>query len=137
MKYQKLLAGMMVITVMMMTGCSTFNPVQLRQHQLELERNYTYYLLDPPLYEGDVVQYKCKDGSQDTVTIQKVTPQSLITSTDQVIPLADLTSLEKKDISKGKTAAAVGAGVGVTAVAIAAIFAATLSAGLAAMIVNG
>ncbi|EAW2113231.1 hypothetical protein EZL79_06050 [Salmonella enterica subsp. enterica] len=135
MKYQKLLAGMMVITVMIMTGCSTFNPVQLRQHQLE--RNYTYYLLDPPLYEGDVVQYKCKDGSQDTVTIQKVTPQSLITSTDQVIPLADLTSLEKKDISKGKTAAAVGAGVGVTAVAIAAIFAATLSAGLAAMIVNG
>ncbi|HEA0309450.1 TPA: hypothetical protein RU564_004381 [Salmonella enterica] len=70
------------------------------------------------------------------MTIQKVTPQSLITSTDQVIPLADLTSLEKKDISKGKTAAAVGAGVGVTAVAIAAIFAATLSAGLAAMIVN-
>ncbi|EAO9510224.1 hypothetical protein AIQ85_15470 [Salmonella enterica] len=135
MKYQKLSAGMMVITVMMMTGCSTFNPVQLRQHQLE--RNYTYYLLDPPLYEGDVVQYKCKDGSQDTVTIQKVTPQSLITSTDQVIPLADLTSLEKKDISKGKTAAAVGAGAGVTAVAIAAIFAATLSAGLAAMIVNG
>ncbi|EAA8389187.1 hypothetical protein AH448_10890 [Salmonella enterica subsp. diarizonae] len=134
MKYQKILAGMMVATVMMMTGCSTYNPVQLRQHQLE--RNYIYYLLDPPLYEGDVVQYKCKDGSQDTVTIQKVTPQSLITSTDQVIPLADLTSLEKKDISKGKTAAAVGAGVGVTAVAIAAIFAATLSAGLAAMIVN-
>lgn len=134
MKYQKTMAGMMVITVMMMTGCSTYNPVQLRQHQLA--RNYTYYLLDPPLYEGDVVQYKCKDGSQDTVTIQKVTPHSLITSTDQVIPLADLTALEKKDISKGKTAAAVGAGVGVTAVAIAAIFAATLSAGLAAMIVN-
>lgn len=45
MKYQKILAGMMVITVMM-TGCSTYNPIQLRQHQLE--RNYTYYLLDPP-----------------------------------------------------------------------------------------
>ncbi|ECJ3938079.1 hypothetical protein YT28_14070 [Salmonella enterica subsp. salamae] len=133
MKYQKTLAGMMVITVMM-TGCSTYNPIQLRQHQLE--RNYTYYLLEPPLYEGDVVQYKCKDGSQDMVTIQKVTPQTLITSTDQVIPLADLTSLEKKDISKGETAAAVGAGVGVTAVVIATIFAATLSAGLAAMIVN-
>lgn len=99
MKYQKTLAGMMVITVMM-TGCSTYNPIQLRQHQLE--RNYTYYLLDPPLYEGDVVQYKCKDGSQDTVTIQKVTPQTLITSTDQVIPLADLTSLEKKISQKGK-----------------------------------
>lgn len=42
MKYQKILAGMMVATVMMMTGCSTYNPVQLRQHQLE--RNYTYYL---------------------------------------------------------------------------------------------
>lgn len=92
----------------------------------------TYYLLDPPLYEGDVVQYKRKDSSQDTVTIQKVTPQSLITSTDQVTPLVDLTSLEKKDISKGETAAAVGAGVGVTALVIAA----TLSAGLAAMIVN-
>lgn len=71
------------------------------------------------------------------MTIQKVTPQSLITSTGQVIPLSDLTSLDRKDISKGKTAAAVGAGVGVTALAIAAIFAATLSAGLAAMMVHG
>ncbi|EJB3562071.1 hypothetical protein MT158_003831 [Salmonella bongori] len=71
------------------------------------------------------------------MTIQKVTPQSLITSTGQVIPLSDLTSLERKDISKGKTAAAVGAGVGVTALVIAAIFAATLSAGLAAMMVHG
>ncbi|AXC86555.1 hypothetical protein DO628_20275 [Salmonella enterica subsp. salamae] len=66
------------------------------------------------------------------MTIQKVTPQSLINSTAQVTPLVELTSLEKKDISKGENAAAVGAGVGVTALVIAA----TLSAGLAAMIVN-
>ncbi|ENV4421504.1 hypothetical protein [Salmonella enterica] len=36
------------------------------------------------------------------MTIQKVTPQSLINSTAQVTPLVELTSLEKKDISKGK-----------------------------------
>ncbi|HCM1976988.1 TPA: hypothetical protein N3A47_002392 [Salmonella enterica subsp. houtenae serovar 47:z36:-] len=52
-----------------------------------------------------------------------------------MIPQVELISLEKKDISKGKTAA-VGAGVGVIAVVIAAIVAATLSAGVAAMIVN-
>ncbi|EAA3837631.1 hypothetical protein CTQ56_003296 [Salmonella enterica subsp. houtenae] len=68
--------------------------------------------------------------------MQKVTPQSLITSIVQVIPQVELISLEKKDISKGKTAAAVGADVGVIAVVIAAIVAATLSAGVAAMIVN-
>ncbi|EKS5419579.1 hypothetical protein ACR218_004461 [Salmonella enterica] len=55
---------------------------------------------------------KCKDSRQDTATIQKVTPQSLITSIVQVIPQVELISLEKKDISKGKTAA-VGADVGV------------------------
>lgn len=76
------------------------------------------------------------DSRQDTATIQKVTPQSLITSIVQVIPQVELISLEKKDISKGKTAAAVGADVGVIAVVIAAIVAATLSAGVAAMIVN-
>ncbi|QPN37172.1 hypothetical protein I5080_15050 [Salmonella enterica] len=66
------------------------------------------------------------------MTIQKVTPQSLINSTAQVTPLVELTSLEKKRYLKGENAAAVGAGVGVTALVIAA----TLSAGLAAMIVN-
>lgn len=43
-------------------------------------------------------------------------------------------SLERKDFSKGKTAAAVGAGVGATAVVLITVFAVTLGAGFAAII---
>ncbi|MBS9200139.1 hypothetical protein KER63_25265 [Escherichia coli] len=131
MKTKKALAGIM-LSVMLMSGCSTYEAVQVRPKKFE--NNYSYYLLSPPLYEGDVVQYKLKDGSRDTVTVQKTTPRALLTSTGQVVPFDNIVSLDKKDISEGKTAAAIGAGVGATAVVVVAVFAVALGAGFASII---
>ncbi|EEX4923870.1 hypothetical protein D0720_003961 [Escherichia albertii] len=135
MKLKKSLAGIIMLSTMLMSGCSTYDAVQVKPKKLD--SNYSYYLLNPPLYEGDIVQYKLKDGSRNTVTVQKTTPQSLLTSTGQVVPFDDMVSLDKKDISKGKTAAAVGAGAGATAIVMIAVFAVTLGAGFAAILAGG
>ncbi|HBA7544044.1 TPA: hypothetical protein J1Y36_002895 [Escherichia coli] len=135
MKLKKSLAGIIMLSTMLMSGCSTYDAVQVKSKKLD--SNYSYYLLNPPLYEGDIVQYKLKDGSRNTVTVQKTTPQSLLTSTGQVVPFDDMVSLDKKDISKGKTAAAVGAGAGATAIVMIAVFAVTLGAGFAAILAGG
>ncbi len=132
MKNMNWIAGVLVASTIIMTGCTSYDPVQLRQQHLN--NSYTYYQLDPPLYAGDVVQYKLKNGSQDTITVQGTKPQGLITSSGQLIPYKDMVLLERKDISKGKTAAAVGAGAVATAVVLVAIFAITLGAGFAAVI---
>lgn len=131
MEYQKFLMAMIIIASIVLSGCSANEPVKLRQEQLE--RNYIYYSISPPLYKGDVIQYKYKDGSQNTATIQKVTPQSLVTSNGQIISLADVISLEKKIFSKGRTSAAIGVGIGVTTVVIVAA-ASTAFAAMAASI---
>lgn len=83
-----------MLSTMLMSGCSTYDTVQVKPKKLD--SNYSYYLLNPPLYEGDIVQYKLKDGSRNTVTVQKTTPQSLLTSTGQVVPFDDMVSLDKK-----------------------------------------
>ncbi|WP_411177268.1 hypothetical protein ACHQI7_27200 (plasmid) [Klebsiella oxytoca] len=135
MKSKKILAGVIMFSTILMSSCSTYDSVQVKPKKLE--NNYSYYLLYPPLYEGDVVQYKLKDGSRDTVTVQTTTPQALLTSTGQVVPFGDIVSLDKKDISKGKTAAAIGVGAGATAVVIVAVFAVALGAGFAAIVSGG
>lgn len=135
MKSKKILAGVVMISAIAVSGCSSYDSVQVKPKKLE--NNYSYYLLNPPLYEGDVVQYKLKNGSHDTVTVQKTTPQGMLTSTGQVVAFDNMVSLDKKDISKGKTVAAVGAGVGVTAIVIVAVFAVALGAGFAAIATGG
>lgn len=132
MKKSSWFAGLLVVSNIIMTGCTSYDPILL--HQQQLNNSYTFYKLEPPLYKGDVVQYKLKDGSNDAITIQRTTPQGLVTNTGQFIPYKDIVSLERKDISKGKTAAAVGAGAGATAVVLVAIFAITLGAGFAAIL---
>lgn len=132
MKNPHWLSGLLIATTIVMSGCSSYDPVQLRQQQLS--NNYTYYRLDPPLYNGDVIQYKLKDGSRDTVTVQSTTLRGIITSTGQELPYKDMISLERKDISKGKTAAAVGAGATATVVVLVAVFAVAVGAGFAAII---
>lgn len=123
-----------MLSTMLMSGCSTYDAVQVKPKKLD--SNYSYYLLNPPLYEGDIVQYKLKDGSRNTVTVQKTTPQSLLTSTGQVVPFDDMVSLDKRYIER-KTAAAVGAGAGATAIVMIAVFAVTLGAGFAAILAGG
>lgn len=119
----------MSITV---TGCTSYDSVQLRKEQVN--NSYTYYQVSPPLYSGDVVKYRLKNGNQNTITVQRTTAQGIITNTGDTLLFNDIVSLERKDISKGKTAAAVGAGVGATAVVVIAVFAVAIGAGFAAVL---
>lgn len=119
----------MSITV---TGCTSYDSVQLRKEQVN--NSYTYYQVSPPLYSGDVVKYRLKNGNQNTITVQRTTARGIITNTGDTLLFNDIVSLERKDISKGKTAAAVGAGVGATAVVVIAVFAVAIGAGFAAVL---
>jgi len=115
-----------------LTGCTSYDSVQFRQKQLG--NNYTYYQVLPPLYSGDVVKYRLKNGNQNTITVQRTTAQGIIANTGNIVMFNDIVSLERKDISKGKTAAAVGAGVGAAAVVVIAVFAVALGAGFVAIL---
>lgn len=128
-----------IIAALTLSGCSSYNALQLSKQQLPEVSNptstpYTYYKIDPPLYNGDVVQYELQNGSSGTMTVKKTTPQTLISDKGLVINLSDLASLKRKDISKGKTAAAVGTGVATTVVVAAVVFTAAVGAGFAAML---
>lgn len=118
MKKTKWLAWLLIFPAIATTGCTSYNPVQLRQQQLK--NNYSYYKPSPPLYAGDVVQLRIKNGSHDTITVQSITPQGLVTSTGKTIFYKEITCLKRKDISKIKTAAAVG--VATTAVVIVTLY---------------
>lgn len=130
MKHINWFTMLLIVFSMTITGCSTYNPIKLRQQQIY--NSHLYYKLDPPLYAGDVVQYRLNNGSKHSSTVKKTTPQGIVTSSDELIPYKDITSLERKDFSKGKTAAAIGAGAGVTVIVIAVVFVAAASAGVAA-----
>ncbi|SRR5471030_533428 len=136
MKYKSVIP-VIIISMLTMTGCSSYNSLKLSKQELEknsLSSPYTYYKIDPPLYNGDVVQYSLRSGDSATITIKKTTPQTLVSDEGQVINLGDIASLKRKEISKGKTAAAVGTGVVTTAVVVAVVFTVAVGAGFAAML---
>ncbi|WRH15221.1 hypothetical protein GC087_06045 [Pantoea sp. JZ2] len=135
MKSKNLIVRMLIASTLTLGGCTSYDSVQLDKHQLN--DDYTFYKLSPPLYEGDVVRYKLTDGVSNTITVKKATPQSIISSTEQTIPFKDMAVLERKEISKGKTAAAAAAGIGGTAVVVGAILLIGLGAGFAAVLSGG
>lgn len=138
MKHTSILPAM-IIAALTLSGCTSYNSLQLSKQQLpavstQTSTPYTYYKIDPPLYNGDVVQYVLQSGEKGTITVKKTTPQTLISDDGRVINLSDLASLKRKDISKGKTAAAVGTGVATTVVVATLVFTAVIGAGFAGML---
>ncbi|PKE28480.1 hypothetical protein CWS43_20830 [Rahnella sp. AA] len=132
-----LLLSSVIITAMTLSGCSSYNSLELSQQQVHsssTSADYTYYKIEPPLYDGDVVQYSLRDGSRGTLTIKRTTPQTLMGDDGHVINLSELVSLKRKEISKGKTAAAVGTGAAATVVVVAAVVGLAFGAGMIAML---
>jgi hypothetical protein len=116
MKPSKRIQVTFILLSFTLTGCTAYNPVQLRQQQLN--DHYTYFRTDPPLYEGDVIQYKLKDGRQNIRIVQRTTPHGIITNTSQFIDFKDMTALERREISKVKTATAMVTGTMLVPVAV-------------------
>lgn len=133
------LSIVIVIVSLTSSGCTSYNSLYLSKQQFpevssSIPTSNIYYKIDPPLYNGDIVQYELQNGSSGTMMVKNVTPQTLISDKGFVINLSDLTSLKRKDISKGKTAAAVSAGVATTVVVAAVVFTAAIGVGFAAML---
>ncbi|EFH5761828.1 hypothetical protein [Escherichia coli] len=104
-----------LILSLVLCGCQSYQGVNIQQKNLERS---TYYLTEPPIYAGDLIKYKLKSGSEGEMTVSNVTPQYINGINNQSIPMGEIISLEKKELSKTKTGAAVAGGVTATVVII-------------------
>ncbi|WP_059276266.1 hypothetical protein [Escherichia albertii] len=104
-----------LILSLVLCGCHSYQGVNIKQKNLERS---TYYLTEPQIYSGDLIKYKLKSGDEGEMTVSKVTPQYINGINNQSIPMGEIISLEKKELSKTKTGAAVAGGVTATVVII-------------------
>ncbi|EFO1265835.1 hypothetical protein OM252_19700 [Escherichia albertii] len=104
-----------LILSLVLCGCHSYQGVNIKQKNLERS---TYYLTEPQIYSGDLIKYKLKSGDEGEMTVSKVTPQYISGINNQSIPMGEIISLEKKELSKTKTGAAVAGGVTATVVII-------------------
>ncbi|ASM19833.1 hypothetical protein BVG90_12480 [Serratia marcescens] len=110
-----------------LAGCTTYHDVALQQKEAGL--NSPYYLLQPPVYVGDQLKYGLKDGSGGEL---KVEPKDIVADSGKIIPLAELSFLQRKDLSTGKTAALVGGGAVATTAIVFVAGITIMAAGIAA-----
>lgn len=130
MKLKKSVTSVMLLAALTLSGCSSYNSVRLDPQKIGSE--YTYYKMEPPLYVGDNVKYKLKDGSEGELTVAKIAPTTLTGDSGKTVSLADISRLERKDVSKGKTAALVGGGVATTMIVVVAVVTVGIFAAIAA-----
>ncbi|WP_242512501.1 hypothetical protein [Serratia marcescens] len=113
-----------------LAGCTNYHDVALQQKETGL--NSQYYLLQPPVYVGDQLKYGLKDGSGGELTVAKVEPKDLVADSGKIIPLSQLSFLQRKDLSTGKTAALVGGGAVATTAIVFVAGITIMAAGIAA-----
>ncbi|MBH2559844.1 hypothetical protein I5O93_11430 [Serratia ureilytica] len=113
-----------------LAGCTTYHDVALQQKEAGL--NSPYYLLQPPVYVGDQLKYGLKDGSGGELTVAKVEPKDIVADSGKIIPLSQLSFLQRKDLSTGKTAALVGGGAVATTAIVFVAGITIMAAGIAA-----
>ncbi|HCD7747619.1 TPA: hypothetical protein ND538_003440 [Serratia marcescens] len=113
-----------------LAGCTTYHDVALQQKEAVL--NSPYYLLQPPVYVGDQLKYGLKDGSGGELKVAKVEPKDIVADSGKIIPLAELSFLQRKDLSTGKTAALVGGGAVATTAIVFVAGITIMAAGIAA-----
>ncbi|MCU5771957.1 hypothetical protein N5923_00395 [Erwiniaceae bacterium BAC15a-03b] len=109
--------SIIMLSILLSGGCTSYNAVQLKPEQIGSQ--YSYYKTEPPLYVGDIIKYKLKSGDSGQVTIEKIEPNSIVANNGQVIPLSQIASIERKDLSKTKTSALVGGSAVTVAIVVA------------------
>jgi hypothetical protein len=85
---------------------------------------------------GDTVRVAMRNGSSFEFRVQSVTPDAIVSSDGARFESNDIRSVERSGFSGGKTAAAVGAGIGVTA-AVALVLGVVVSATLISAVLGG
>ena len=124
MKCKSLLTSLVLTTTLILSGCHSYHAVNMERKPLGEGH---YYLTNPPLYSGDKIKYRLKTGEEGVMTVATVSPNSINGTDNVTLPLEQLSSLEKQEISKSKTGAAVAGGVSATVVAIALVVVVSLS----------
>lgn len=135
MKLKKICGVTMVLATLATSGCHSYNSVELKKQQLG--ESYNYYELQPPLYSGDEVRYKLRDGTEGELKVAKKEPSTIVGENGAVVPISEIASLERKDLSKTKTAAAVGGGVAVTAMVVYVVLAVAITSSVIASLGAG
>lgn len=115
MKRKSLMTGLVLAIPLVLNGCHSSQNISVKQQPLGEGH---YYLTEPPLYAGDKIKYQLKTGQKGELTVASVSPQSINGTNHITLPLNQLSSLEKTEISKTKTGAAVVGGTAVAAVAV-------------------
>ncbi|MFT4269382.1 MAG: hypothetical protein QM578_00060 [Pantoea sp.] len=112
-----------------LAGCSSYQRVSIRHDDGAPSAQWE---LHPALTEGDHLYYALKNGSKGEMRLRAVTDDTLYGQEGEHVHIAQITALERQELSEGKTAAAAGAGVGVAAVVVVAVVAAGLATALIA-----
>ncbi|EGV2900765.1 hypothetical protein LDT72_004552 [Salmonella enterica] len=116
MKIKAIIVMSLVVIFSVLSGCSTYNPVNLQKKSISPKSSY--YDFQPAIYVGDNLKYSLLNGDHGELTVVKIEPTRITGDNGRVVPLAELAFLERKDISTGKTAALVGGGVAATTVVL-------------------
>ncbi|OON42015.1 hypothetical protein BTJ39_02340 [Izhakiella australiensis] len=107
MKQLKTLSAALIAATLIISGCHSYYGVNVRQQSLN---NGSYYLMQPMLYSGDKVRYQLKNGATGELTVSRTDQQNIYGDDGSVVAVSQISKLEKRGISDGKTAAAVGGG---------------------------
>ncbi|WP_345830773.1 hypothetical protein AAGR22_05375 [Erwinia sp. HDF1-3R] len=118
-----------LIITLGLTGCSTYRNIGVLHQTTQTAASYQTV---PPLWKGDRVRYILKDGRKGEAVIQSVNSSSLIGQDSAMVPLEQVVTLERKEVSGGKTAAATGTGLVIGAIVVATV----LSVGLATALIT-
>lgn len=122
MKRKKMMTGFILAMIVVLNGCHSYRNVNVKQ---KFQEGNQYYLTEPSLHVGDKIKFKLETGQEGEMTVANISSLRITGANNVTIPLDQLKSLEKLDVSKPKTGAAVvgGATVAVAVVVVALSFA--------------
>lgn len=121
------LSVIILLSTLMLSGCSTYRSIGVHHQVTGIDG----YQTTPTLWKGDRVRYVLKNGREGEIVIQSVNSLYLMGQDGMHVPLGQVVTLERKEVSGGKIAAATGAGIGVGAIVVVA----ALSVGLATALI--
>ena len=102
----------LILCLSLVTGCTTLQPVVLPAEPQDILTQ---------IKPGDMVRLATRDGRVRELTVKEATGQQLVGEQERVA-LTDITAIERREFSVGKTAALLGGALNVAVVVWAIVF---------------
>ena len=93
----------LLVCMSLATGCTTFKPMAAANTEVIPSR----------IKPGDEVRLTTRDGRVREFIIKEVTDKQLVGENESVVDLSDITDIERREFSTGKTVGLVGGIIGV------------------------